>query len=119
MVQMFVFHKTPVFFLHSSEKHVPAGKIITLEAYLVFIKYFQEVLFFFIKITLKINDKFPKSRHISGNSVVKNLHFRSCDDTDCTEQWIDCWKLNSFQRHLKNETAVFHHLAYLHFSPFC
>lgn len=96
MIQVFVFHKTPVFLLHSSEKYMPVRQITVPEAYPVFIQYFQKVFFFFIKITLKINDKFPKSGHIFRNSVIKNLHFNSCNDTDCTEQRINCRKLNFF-----------------------
>lgn len=85
MIQMLMFHKAPVFFLHFSEKHMPGRQVIILEASSVFIQHSQEIFFFFIKITLKINDKFPKSGHISGNSVIKNLHFRLCNGTDCTE----------------------------------
>lgn len=75
MMKMLVFQKTPVFFFHFPEKDMVIRQIFMLETDPIIFKRFQKVFFFFFKITFKINNKFLKSRHISGNSIIKNLNF--------------------------------------------
>lgn len=85
MVQVFVFQETPVFFIHLTEKGMLPGKVAVPVSLQVFFQRFQQMVLLRIKVTFKINDKFPKSRHISRNSVVEDLHFPFCKSSDGSE----------------------------------
>ncbi len=82
MMQVFVFHEAPVFFIHLAKKGMVAGKVAVPVRFKVFPQRFQQMVLLRIKVTFKINDKFPKSRHISRNSVVEDLHFPFCKSSD-------------------------------------
>lgn len=98
---------------------MPRWEVFIFETYSVFLKRFQKAFFFFFKITLKINNKFLKSRHISGNSVVKNLNLPFGNlSYDCKER-IDFRKVYFFYRNLQHVITVSHHLAHIHFPPQC
>lgn len=117
MIEMFVLQKAPVPLLHLSEKNVLIRQSAVFEMNQVIIKRFQKILLFLIEITFKINNKFLKSRHISRNSVVEELHFFFRGYSDHAEQTVDGWKPELLLRDLKHTAAVPHHLAYLHFPP--
>lgn len=75
MMQVFVFQEAPVFHSHFTKKGVMPGQLPIQVMLPVLFQRLEQILFFHIKVTFKINDKFPKSRHISGNSVIEDLHF--------------------------------------------
>lgn len=116
---MFIFQKAPVLFSHLSEEHVMIWQAAVFEMHQVIIKCFKEILFFFIEITFKINNKFLKSRHISRNSVIEKLHFYFGGSSDHSEHHVDRRQRKFILRYLQDTAAMPHHLAYIHFSPFC
>lgn len=118
MMKMLVFQESPVFFFHCTKKHVALGKIFIFETRSVFFKRFQKIFFFFFKITLKINNKFLKSGHISGNSVIKDLNLAFCYFSNQRKKRIDCRKFYFPERYLKHMITMSHHLADIHFAPF-
>nr|WP_228458312.1 hypothetical protein [Chryseobacterium hagamense] len=117
MIEMFVLQKAPVPLLHLPEKDMLTRQSAVFEMNQIIIKRFQKILLLFIEITFKINNKFLKSRHISRNSVVEELHFFFCGYADHAEQPVDRRKREFLLRDLEHTAAVPHHLAYLHFSP--
>ncbi len=89
MIEMFVLQKAPVSFFHLSEKHMVIRQAAVFEMNQVIINRFQKILLFFIEMTFKINDKFLKSRHISRNSIVENLHFFFGGNSNHAEHPVD------------------------------
>ncbi len=117
MIEMFVLQKAPVSFFHLPEKHVMIRQAAVFEMNEVIIQCFQKILLFFIKMTFKINNKFLKSRHVSRNSVVENLHFFFSGYSDQAEQSVYFRQPKLFLGNLKHAAAVPHHLAYVHSPP--
>lgn len=118
-MKMLVFQKSPVSFSHCTEKNMTFRKIFTFKTHSVFIKCFKKVLFFFFKITLKINDKFLKSRHVSGNSVIKDLNLPFGYPPYHRKKRVNFRKIYFLNRHLEYIITVSHHLADIHFAPQC
>lgn len=118
MIEVFVLQKAPVPLLHLTKKHMVIRQSAVFEINQVIIKRFQKILLLFIEITFKINNKFLKSRHISRNSIVEELHFFFRGYSDHAEQPVDGRKSEFLLRDQKYAAAVPHHLAYFHFPPF-